>query len=161
MQRAKKMKCRHVKKMISQYVDDELSPSRKRDIESHIRSCGSCRDGLEEAQALRVLFSSAERFPAPYGFATRVLANLDEKEASRTRSLLGFRPLFLRTAQVVLALLVMTIGIISGNLLLPERTNPIGQTAVQQTFSLDLFQATPLDSIGGIYNTLMRSGHEK
>ena len=147
--------------MISQYLDDELSLSRKREIESHIRCCASCRDGLEETRALHVLFSSAERFPAPYGFAARVLANLDEKEASRSRSHLGFRPLFLRTAQVVLALLVMTIGIISGNLLLPERTPPIGQTAVQQTFSLDLFQATPPDSIGGIYNTLMRLGYEK
>ena len=55
----------------------------------------------------------------------------------------------------------MTIGIISGNLLLPERTDPIGQTAVQETFSLDLFQAMPPDSIGGIYGTLMRPSHEK
>ena len=147
--------------MISQYVDDELSPSRKRDIESHIRSCGSCRDGLEQTRALHVLFSSAERFPAPYGFAARVLASLDEKEASRIRSLFGFRLLFIRTAQVAFALLVMTIGIFSGNLLLPERKTPSGQTAVQQTFSLDLFQATPPDSIGGIYNTLMRLGYEK
>jgi anti-sigma factor RsiW len=155
------MKCRHVRKMIPQYVDDRLSPSRKRDIESHIESCGSCKDKLEDARALHVLFSSAERFQAPYGFAARVLASLDEKEASRIRSLLGFRPLFLRAAQVVLVLLVMTIGIISGNLLAPERTPPTGQTAVQQTFSLDLFQAAPPDSIGGIYNTLMRGSHEK
>jgi anti-sigma factor RsiW len=147
--------------MISQYVDDELSSSRKRDIESHIESCSACRDALKDARALHVLFSSAERFPAPYGFAARVLASLDEKEASRIRSLLGFRPLFLRAAQAALVLLIMTIGIISGNLLLPEKTTPIRQTAVQQIFSLDLFQAAPPDSIAGIYNTLMRLGHEK
>jgi anti-sigma factor RsiW len=158
---AKKMKCRHVKKMIFQYVDDELSPGTKRAIESHIRSCGSCRDGLEEAGVLRVLFSSAERFPAPFGFAARVLANIDEKEASRIRSLPGFRPLFLRATQVALALLVMTIGIVSGNLLLPEKTTLIGQTAVRQIFSLDLFQAAPPDSVGRIYNRLMRPDHER
>ena len=150
------MKCKHAKKMISQYVDDELSPTRKRDIESHIRSCASCRDRLEEARDLHMLLSSAERFPAPYGFATRVLATLNEKKASRIPRLLGFRPLIFRAAQVALAIIVMTIGIISGSLLHTERPDRLGQTAVQESFSIELFQATPPGSIGGIYNTLMR-----
>ena len=155
------MKCKHAKKIISQYIDDALSPDEKKGFDSHIRSCASCSEALEETQALRRLFASAQRFPAPYGFSTRVLQNLDEKEGSQVRGFFGFRPLFLRAAQVAFALVVMTIGIISGNLLLAERTEPIGQTAVQETFSLDLFQATPPDSIGGIYNTLMRPGHER
>lgn len=147
--------------MISQYVDDELSPDEKKDFDSHIQSCASCRERLEETRALHQLFASAQRFPAPYGFATRVLANLEEKEGSRLRSLVPIRPFFLRAAQVTFALVVMTMGIISGNLLLAERTDIIGQRAVQETFSLDLFQATPPDSIGGIYNTLMRPSHER
>jgi anti-sigma factor RsiW len=155
------MKCRHAKKMISQYVDDELTPRRKRDFEVHILSCTSCRDALEEARALHMLFSSAERFPAPYGFATRVMANLDGKGASRIPSFLGFRPLIFRAAQVALALVVMAIGIVSGSLLLTERTDRLGQTVVQESFSIDLFQATPPGSIGGIYNTLMRPGYEE
>ncbi len=155
------MKCTHVRKMISQYMDDELDPDEKKDFDSHIQSCASCREGLEETRALHRLFASAERFPAPYGFATRVLANLEDKEGSRLRSLVSISPFFLRTAQVAFALVVMTIGITSGNLLLAERTDPIGQKAVQESFSLDLFQATPPDSIGGIYNKLMRPGHER
>jgi anti-sigma factor RsiW len=155
------MKCRHARKMISRYIDDELSLDEKKDFDSHIQSCASCREGLEETLALHQMFASAHRFPAPYGFATRVLANLDEKEGSRVRRLLGFRPLFLRAAQVAFALVVMTVGVVSGNLLLAERTERIGQTAVQETFSLDLFQATPPGSIGGIYDTLMRTNHER
>jgi anti-sigma factor RsiW len=155
------MKCRHVRKMISQYVDNELTPDERKDFDSHIQSCASCRDELEEILALHELFASAQRFPAPYGFATRVLANLGEKERSRAGRIFGFRPYSLRAAQVAFALVVMTVGVISGNMLLPERTEHIGQTAVQETFSLDLFQATPPGSIGGIYNTLMRPGNEK
>jgi anti-sigma factor RsiW len=155
------MKCRHARKLISQYVDDELTPDEKRDFDSHIQSCVSCRKELEETQALHELFASAQRFPAPYGFATRVLANLEEKEQSRARRIFSFRPFFLRTAQVAFAIIVMTVGIISGNLLLPESTDHIGQTAVQEIFSLDLFQATPPGSMGGIYNTLMRPSNEK
>jgi anti-sigma factor RsiW len=155
------MKCRHVRRRISQYIDEELTPDEKKDFESHIRSCASCREELEETRTLHQVFASAQRFPAPYGFATRVLANLDEKEGAQVWGLPGFRPLFLRAAQVAFALVVITIGVVSGNLLLAERTDHVGQTAVQETFSLDLFQATPPGSIGGIYNTLMRANHEK
>jgi anti-sigma factor RsiW len=155
------MKCHHARKMISQYVDDELSLDEKKDFDSHIRSCASCREELEQTRTLHELFASGERFAAPYGFATRVLANLEEKEWSRVRSLLGFRPFFLRAAQVAFALVVMTIGVVSGNLLLAERTDHIRQTAVQETFSLDLFQATPPGSIGGVYVTLMGASHER
>jgi anti-sigma factor RsiW len=155
------MKCRHARKRISQYIDEELTPDEKKDFESHIRSCASCKEELEETHALHHLFASAKRFAAPYGFATRVLANLDEEEGSRVRGLLGFRPFFFRTAQVAFALVVMTIGVISGNLLLAERTDHIGQTEVQETFSLDLFQATPPGSVGGIYVTLMGASNER
>jgi anti-sigma factor RsiW len=155
------MKRRHVKKMISPYLDGELSLDEKENFDSHIQSCASCREELEKTRSLRQMFASAQRFAAPYGFTTRVLANLEEKERSRLPSLLGFRPLFLRTAQVAFALVVMTIGIVSGNLLLAERTDHIGQAAVQETFSLDLFQATPPGSIGGIYVTLVRASNER
>jgi predicted anti-sigma-YlaC factor YlaD len=154
------MKCRHVRKMISQYMDDELSLDEKKAFDSHIQRCASCREGLEETRSLHRLFASAQRFPAPYGFTTRVLANLEEKEELPLRGLLSFRPFFLRAAQVAFALVVMAVGMISGNLLLAKRADHIGQTAVQETFSLDLFQAAPPDSIGGIYNTLMRPRHE-
>jgi predicted anti-sigma-YlaC factor YlaD len=155
------MKCTHVRRMISRYMDEELGLDEKKAFDLHIQGCASCREGLEDARALHRMFVSTERFPAPYGFATRVLANLEEKQGSRLRSLLSIRPFFLRTTQVAFALVVMTVGIVSGNVLLTERPNPVGQTAVQETFSLDLFQATPPDSIGGIYNTLMRPSHER
>jgi len=149
-----------MREMISRHVDDRLDPDEQVSFDLHIRNCAACREILEETQALHQMFASTQRFPAPYGFAARIMANLEKEEGSWRRGLLSIRPLFLRAAQVTFALVVMTFGIISGNLLLAERTNPVGQTAVQETFSLDLFQATPPDSIGGIYYTLMRSSHE-
>ncbi|MCG6877681.1 MAG: zf-HC2 domain-containing protein [Deltaproteobacteria bacterium] len=154
------MKCVHAKKKISQYVDDALRPDEKKDFESHIRSCTSCGEILEETRTIHRLFASARKFSAPYGFAGRVLANVEEKEGARLRSLRP-RALFLRAAQVALALVVMTTGIISGNLLLAENGDHMGQRAVRKTFSLDLFQAAPPDSMGGIYATLMRPSHER
>jgi len=141
-------------------MGDALRPDEKKDFESHIRSCTSCREVLEEMRTLHRLFASARRFSAPNGFTGRVLANVEEREESRLWRLFSFRPFFLRAAQVALALVVVTTGLISGNLLLAESADRMGQTAVRETFSLDLFQATPLDSMGGIYNTLMRQSHE-
>jgi len=147
--------------MVSQYVDNELGPEEKKAFDAHIRSCASCRERLEEASALHELFASTQKFSAPYGFAARVSGALEDKEISRLRSFLSLRPFFPRTAKVTFALLVMTLGIVSGNLLLTERTNPMAQAAVRETFSLDLFQLTPPDSIGGIYTEFIRPSHEK
>lgn len=145
------MRCKQARQMISQYIDEALGPDERNAFVSHIRDCAACREELEETRAVHRMFASAERFSAPYGFATRVLANLEEKEGARPWSLLGLRTFFLRATQVGFALVVMIIGIASGNLLLVDRTRPNGQATVQEAFSLDLFQATPPDSIGGIY----------
>jgi anti-sigma factor RsiW len=155
------VKCRHAKKMISASLDDALSPGEKKDFDAHIQDCASCREELEETRDLHRMFASVPRFPAPYGFATRVLANLEEREGSRPRGLLPIRPFFLRAAQVAFALVVMTVGMVSGNLLLTHKAEPLGPTAVQETFFLDHFQTTPPDSMGGIYVTLMRPGNEE
>ena len=155
------MGCAQIRKMISPYMDDELSPDEKKAFDSHIQSCAACKKALEKTLALQQLFTSAERFPAPYGFAARVLANLEEPQGFRRLGLSIRKPFFLRAAQVAFALGVMTIGIVTGSLLLPEKTNHIPQTAIQQTFSLDLFQAMPPGSIGGAYVTIMGAGNER
>ena len=72
-----KMHCAEIRKLISLYIDDRLSPDEKEAFSSHTRNCSGCQEALEEARAVHELFASAERFSAPYGFTTRVLANLE------------------------------------------------------------------------------------
>jgi predicted anti-sigma-YlaC factor YlaD len=155
------MKCRHVRQMIFQYMDDRLDGDAKKVFDLHLQNCAVCRQELEETQAIHIRFASAERFHAPHGFTARVLANLEEKEGSRRWSLLDLRPLFLRVAQVGFAIFIMTIGIISGKLLIVDITHPYAQMTAQEAFSIDLFQAVPPDSIGGIYAMFTRASHEK
>jgi anti-sigma factor RsiW len=158
-----KMKCSQITKIISRYIDHELGPEERRLFELHIRDCSGCRHELEEVQAVHELFASAERFPAPYGFATRVMANLEAKEPSWLWQLFTLRPFFLRTVEVAFALIIMIIGVVSGNLLVADRTSgrQAVQTTVQESFSLDLFQATPPDSVGGAYVRLVGAGDER
>jgi anti-sigma factor RsiW len=137
--------------MISPYMDDRLDPDERGSFDFHIRSCAACRKILEETRALHQMFASARRFPAPYGFATRVLGNIEDMESSRLRRFPGFKSFFLRSAEVAFALAIITIGLVSGSLLLEDRMPVHRQVTLQDSFSLDLFQATPPDSIGGIY----------
>ena len=157
------MKCSQIKEMISQYVDDELSADEKKVFAFHIQNCPACKEELEEMQSVHQLFASAERFPAPYGFTTRVMANLEAKEPSWLWQLFTLRPFFLRAVEVAFALIIMIIGAFSGNLLVADRTSgrQAVQTTVQESFSLDLFQATPPDSVGGAYVRLMGVGDER
>jgi len=150
------MKCQKIRKMVSQYMDGELNPHKRRSFDLHIRDCLLCKHELEEQIGLHKLFASAERFEAPLGFSTRVMAHLQEREEtrfSRLWHLLVARPLFLRTVEVAFALIIIFIGMVSGNLLVADR-RPERQATIEESFSLDLFRATPPGSIGGIYVSL-------
>ena len=157
------MKCSQITKMISRYIDDDLGPEEKRLFQLHVKDCPGCKHELEEVLAVHELFVSAERFPAPYGFTTRVMANLEAKEPSWLWQLFTFRPFFLRAVEVAFALVIMVLGVFSGNLLVADRTSErqAVQTTVQESFSLDLFHPTPSDSIAGVYVRLMGAGDER
>jgi len=155
------MNCAKVRKLISSYIDDQLDSDEKKAFVSHIRNCHGCRKAMEEVQAVHELFTSAERFSVTYGFATRLMANLEAKEPSRWWAFFTRRPLVLRTMEWAFALIVVMIGMISGNLLIADRVTPKQSATIQESFSLDLFQATPPGSIGGVYVALVGGTDEK
>ena len=155
------MKCSQIRKMISPFVDDELGPDEAKIFISHIQGCPACQEALEETKSIHQLFGSVERFEAPYGFATRVMARIEKNE--KRAPFWGFftlQPVFLRAVEMAFALVVLFIGLVSGNLLVAGRT-PERPLTVQESFSLDLFQATPPDSIGGVYVTLAGATDER
>ncbi len=148
------MECAQVKQMTSRYVDQDLAPHEKRTFEHHLGECPSCQEAMEKQKAVHDLLGSAEKFKAPIGFAAKVMARIEEKE--RRPSFWGFftlQPVFLRAVEVAFALVIVFIGMVSGNMLVTSKT-PERPVTVQESFSLDLFQATPPNSIGGIYLTL-------
>jgi anti-sigma factor RsiW len=154
------MRCVKIRKQISSYIDDRLGRNEKEAFSSHIRNCVECSNILEEEKALHELFASAERFPAPYGFTTRVMANLTDEASSRWWALLTRRPLVLRALEVSFALVVLLTGLHLGNRL-TDKGPPTEQATIQASFSLDLFEATPPDSVGGVYVALAEATREK
>ena len=152
------MKCSQIKKMISPYVDDELNPGNRKVFLSHIEGCDLCRQELKRVEKVHQIFASAERYQAPYGFETAILARVSEATDSRLPwplRALRVQSLFAQAAKAALALAVIAIGIVSGSILATDRSTE-RQAAARDSFSLDLFQATPPGSISGIYVSLMR-----
>jgi anti-sigma factor RsiW len=157
------MNCSQARKMISPYVDDELTPDERKAFTSHIQECLGCKEKLEEIQGVHRLFASTERFEAPLGFATRVMTRVEEEEEgifARLWRVVTGGPAFLRAVEVAFALVIVIIGVVSGNLLVSDRT-PGRQATVQESFSLDLFEATPPGSIGGAYVKLTGANDER
>jgi anti-sigma factor RsiW len=155
------MQCTEIRQLISSYIDDQLGPEDKEAFSFHIRNCSSCREELEEGQSVHELLASAERFSAPYGFTTRIMASLETKEASRWWAYLTLRPFVLQTMEVAFALIVVITGMLFGPLLVADRGLPQKPVTIQESFYLDLFQAAPSGSIGSIYLTLAEATNEK
>ena len=154
------MECRVVRDTLSEYIDDELVQEQKDMIDLHLRDCSACSRDFEELLAVHGLFASTERFSAPYGFSTRVMANLGEKKRNAWSGFFA-KPVFLRTIEATFALVILVIGFISGNILTARKPPSLTSAEIRQSFALNAFEATPSGSIGGIYVSMTGVRNEK
>ncbi|HSB34169.1 MAG TPA: anti-sigma factor [Nitrospirota bacterium] len=142
---------------ISAYLDNALEEKEKASVEAHLKGCARCAEELEEMKSLRRAFSAAERFQAPYGFATRVVARAAELDKKKTP---WFVPVFTRFVEAAVLVLVIVVGIAAGTFItkgLPSQR----ATNLASSMSLDLFDAAPPGSLGGAYLAMTEANHEK
>jgi anti-sigma factor RsiW len=144
-------------KLISAYLDQEVGLSEKNVFEAHVQGCSSCSHTLEEMRSLRAAFAKSERHPAPYGFATRVIARTAELERKRSPWSV---PLFIRFAEAAVLLIVITVGILAGKVMTTS-SSATNTTNIASSLSLDLFDATPPGSLGGAYLAMTEVENEK
>ena len=150
------MRCKELEGLISPYIDNELSEEDRELFEAHLKECRECSAEYEEILAMHNAFAHSERFKAPYGFSTRVLANIESKDIG----VWPWKPFFARLAGAVAILMIIGIGIGSGGFLggsfsLQKTENPAS------SLSLDTFSAAPPDSLGGVYLAMTERRDEK
>lgn len=150
------MRCSRAHKLISLYIDGELVTRDKEAFESHLKECRACSRELEETIKLHHLLAHTERFKAPYSFSAKVMANITADKAREFPLI----PLFTKFAEVIVLLVILFSGIISGgflaNRLMPEKT-----VSIISSFSLDIFDPVPSHSLGGAYLAMMEVKYEK
>jgi anti-sigma factor RsiW len=149
------MKCSK-SKMVSPYLDDELTDGEKVQFESHVKGCPECSARLEAFQGMHTAFAGVEREKAPAWFSTRVRARVAGARPQRTAAF----PLLVRFAEIAIVLLMITVGVISGGLLVSGAPGP-SMGSIASTFSLEVFDPAPPDSVGGVYLAMTEANNAK
>ena len=150
------MKCSKAHKLISPCIDGKLPDRNSRRLKDHLKVCHKCRAEFEKTKELHNLFANVERVKAPYGFHTRVMANISSGKIRISSRI----PVFARLAEAVVIILVIAFGVLSGSLLTKDYM-PDKARDVIASLSLDLFESASPDSLGGVYFAMTEVRDEK
>ena len=72
----------HLNDVLSAYLDGELTPAERAEVDTHLATCAECRADLDAEADVRQLLRDLPAVDPPFGFYERILR--DGPEASRT-----------------------------------------------------------------------------
>jgi anti-sigma factor RsiW len=118
------MDCQRDPETIAAYVDDELAPAERAELETHLASCTGCRELVRAQRRLGELFASLPAAEPPGDFEARFWARVERDAApslaARLRALFSPRVLSLAIGAAAIALF----------LVLPRAGNPPASNSV-------------------------------
>jgi anti-sigma factor RsiW len=68
--------CKHVWREISNYLENDLAPELRREIELHLETCKHCAALLDSTHNVLVLIADERTFQLPIGFHERLKKRL-------------------------------------------------------------------------------------
>ncbi len=74
-----KLSCAEVRREISNYLDDDVTPSLRSLIEAHLEQCRHCALLLDSTHNVLVLVADEKRFELPAGFGQRWRSRLQQE----------------------------------------------------------------------------------
>jgi predicted anti-sigma-YlaC factor YlaD len=77
------LSCEEVRREISNYLDDDMSPRMRRLLEAHLDQCRKCAVLLDSTHNVLVLLADEQRFELPDGFSSRVRQMLAKEFENR------------------------------------------------------------------------------
>jgi anti-sigma factor RsiW len=66
------LSCEQVRREISNYIDDDMSPRMRRLLQAHLDQCRKCAVLLDSTHNVLVLLADEKRFQLPAGFSLRL-----------------------------------------------------------------------------------------
>jgi anti-sigma factor RsiW len=69
--------CKDVWREISDYLDDDLSPGIRRELEDHLENCRHCAALVDSTRNVLVLVADDRVFSLPIGFSERLRKRLE------------------------------------------------------------------------------------
>lgn len=74
------MKCKHIKMLLSPYLDDRVSKIERIQAEEHIRQCTACQEQLQQLLRLREILRNLPELEMPEEFQQDFRARLKQGE---------------------------------------------------------------------------------
>jgi anti-sigma factor RsiW len=68
--------CKHVWREVSNYIDGDIDPSVRIDMEKHLAHCRHCAAVLDSTRNIVYLIADERTFALPVGFSERLKARL-------------------------------------------------------------------------------------
>ena len=105
------MTCQELEALLHPYLDGELTPDQRKDVDTHLQGCADCRARLKDWQAMHTALQAPElRFKASDTLRQRLQGELQKADARKGRERW---PLWTAAAAVV----VVSVGLLSWTLL--------------------------------------------
>ena len=79
-----KLDCKHIWRELSNYIDGDIPPAVRRDVEAHVAQCRHCAALLDSTHNIIVLIADERRMELPLGFSKRLRVRL-ERELTTAR----------------------------------------------------------------------------
>lgn len=73
--------CKHIWRELSNYLDGDVSPALRQDIEDHVAQCRHCAALLDSTHNIIVLIADERRLELPVGFSARLRKRLEKEFA--------------------------------------------------------------------------------
>lgn len=73
--------CDDVRRELSNYIEDDVTPELRARIEEHVSACPGCRAVYDGVRNVLTLVGSGEMIELPRGFSTRLFRRLQAAQA--------------------------------------------------------------------------------
>ena len=76
------LNCKHVWAQISNYIEGDVSPEMRADIEQQLAHCRHCAAVLDSTRNILILVADDRTFELPVGYSDRLHARLQQQIAA-------------------------------------------------------------------------------
>ena len=145
--------CERAWELLSQQLDEPLSPREKQELEEHLAVCPSCRKDKEELEQLDQALRNLGEIQAPADFTQRVMAQVQQQTQSKPKVIPLWRRPQVRALAGLAACALLCIGIYrslpqDGNLSGGMVTSDQGEVSSQSSGTADGSQSDSATQYG-------------
>lgn len=78
--------CKHVWEHISAYIENDVDPELRAEIDRHLETCEICSAVLDSTRNVVILMADARVFELPAGYSERLHARIEREMEEKDRS---------------------------------------------------------------------------